>query len=421
MIIQAKNNLDINKDIIADYFSFKSNRISAHKVFIVTPFYPSDQFLYSGTFVESQVLCLKKNGIDTKVYLCSPRVPLLLEKFKLKWKRLKKINKNYIRSGVNVDVINFFSFPKNIAMQISIWDIERKLEKLVKRENPDILHAHFAIPTGIAACLVGEKMNKPVVMTIHGSDIHTYPYIYNCLYRNAVKYALMKADIVLAVSKYLKEHAMSIAPEANIIVKRIGIDINLFRNEEREEKKESVIKIIFVGNLIKSKGIYDLLNAFAKLCKMITKYQLNLLYIGDGPEKKALFDRAKALKIDQLVILLGARDHGEISRLINEADIVVLPSYKEGMAQVVIEACACGKPVVASKVGGIPEIVDNYVNGILVSPDSVREIVNALMKLIEDPVLRKSMGIKGRVKCEQEYDIEKNTLDLIGVYHRILK
>jgi len=391
------------------------------KVITVTPFYPSEVHPYSGIFVESQIINLSKNGIKANIYYCVPRVPLPLSFIKLKWKELGKFEKCYERNGICINVLRYIAFPKNIGMAVSAADIYIQLKKILIKENPDLIHAHFAIPTGFAACKAAEVTNTPVVTTIHGSDINYYPYIYRGAYREKIRYTLRKSNIVLSVSHHLMRAALLIEPSANIVVNRIGVNLNEFKPfSEKREAVNKQIKILYVGNLIRPKGVYELLDAFNAVCKRLSGVQLKLIFVGDGTERRELFNKSAAFGISDRVAFLGAQDHNRISMIINEADILVLPSYREGLGQAVLEGAACGKPIIASNVGGIPEIIQDGVNGILVSPGSVNELISAIENLSVNLQLREIMGKMSRRIVEKDFNIEITTKELIEIYTKFL-
>ena len=220
---------------------------------------------------------------------------------------------------------------------------------------------------------------------MHGSDLNVqaeYP-----LRRRQIRSALRGSGAVVAVSRALADKAISIgADPARVSVIYNGVDSALFFPGSRREARlrlqvsSDARLMLFVGNLKVTKGCLDLLEAFPAVLAALPRAQL--VYVGAGPSQAALLDRAAALGCAERVRLVGEIPHAALGDWFRAADLLCLPSHNEGVPNVVLEAMACGTPVVATRVGGIPEVVPDYA-GILVPVGEQVALSAALIKASE--------------------------------------
>ncbi|MDO8141761.1 MAG: glycosyltransferase family 4 protein [Candidatus Brocadiales bacterium] len=259
------------------------------------------------------------------------------------------------------------------------------VKKLRKQFYFDLIHVHMAGPAGFAAVLLGMIFSKPVIVTAHGSDIHSFPKHF--FLKQLVIFTLKKATKVVAVSQSLKESiSKMVGSQKELFVIRNGVNYEIFSPMDKTKTREMLnlpndIKIIlFIGSLLPIKGVDLLLHAFADINK---RDHINLIIIGKGNSEQKLKDLTKELHIGTQVSFIGTRKHDEIPLWLNACDLLCFPSHNEGFPTVVVEAFACGCPVVATKVGGIPEAITNDTLGILVEPNNKEELTTALNKALE--------------------------------------
>ena len=313
-------------------------------------------------------------------------------------KELKDIDGIHVigTKGLNIPGIRGLMFKRNA---------ERALKKLLKKEDIDIIHGHYLFPAGAAAVEVGKKHNIKTYVTAHGSDMFelykSQPFI-----RSTIKSVLRDADRVLAVSNALKHEIVAtgvvgIADKTEISWN--SVDINKFSSKKddsfkKEYKLEDKPIVLFVGNLIKRKNVDSLLEA-----KKIANSDYYLIIVGDGSLYKNLTKKVKDENI-QDVIFTGSRD--DVEKIIPSCDVLILPSFSESFGLVLIEALACGKPVIGSDVGGISEIITSDV-GLLIDPKKVSTIAKAIDKIVNDKNLRLilSMNARNRALDFSEVDI----------------
>ena len=258
------------------------------------------------------------------------------------------------------------------------------IKKFIKTQNIELINGHWIYPDCVAAVWIAKKLSLPVVISARGCDINLYK---NFRFRRPqIKWALENADAITTVTKSLQN---AIVDEFGIEKRKItviknGINMGLFNKLNKPEARSKLglqhnrKYLLFVGSLDEVKGVIYLINAL-KILKSRGKLKFFTKIIGDGPDKAFLEEQVKQFRLQKYVDFLGVKPHNEISVWMKASDILCLPSKREGMPNVILEAQACGLPVVASNVGGIPEIVDNS-NGILVSPQNTEALANALTR-----------------------------------------
>lgn len=242
------------------------------------------------------------------------------------------------------------------------------VRKLNRTARIDCIDAHFVYPDGLAALLLGKMLHVPVTISARGTDINLYPSYR--LIRPMIRWTLLKADAVIAVSDSLKEAMVKLGiPPAKILVIPNGVDAERFYPMAREDAKRklnlslAVPLLVSVGALIRLKGHVTLVRAFAKIASRHPDLQLYLL--GEGPLRIEIEALVRELKLETRVHLPGKRPNHELSLWFNAAELSLLTSTREGWPNVVTESLACGTPVVATRVGGIPEILHSQELGIL--------------------------------------------------------
>ena len=271
---------------------------------------------------------------------------------------------------------------------------KKALENLLETEDIDIIHGHYLFPAGAAAVEVGKKYNIKTYVTAHGSDMFEL-YKNQSFMRSTVRKVLEEADGVFAVSNALRHEiiATGVVGIANKTkLSWNSVDINKFSTKhndsfKKEYKLEDKPIVLFVGNLIKRKNVDSLLEA-----KKVANSDYYLVVVGDGPLFKKLRKKVEEEHIRD-VIFTGSRD--DVEDIIPSCDVLILPSYSESFGLVLIEALACGKPVIGSDVGGITEIITDDV-GLLIDPTKVSSIAMAVDRMVNDENLRLIFSMNAR-------------------------
>ncbi|MEM6500029.1 MAG: glycosyltransferase family 4 protein [Pseudomonadota bacterium] len=166
----------------------------------------------------------------------------------------------------------------------------------------------------------------------------------------------------------------------------------------------SPCKLLFVGRLAGVKGVPVLFEALRSL--RASTPEIHLTLIGDGPERAALEDKARVMGLQGSVTFAGYQSQAEVAEALSDTDIFVLPSFAEGVPVVLMEALASAVPVITSRIAGVPELVQDKVNGLLVPPGDPRALSDAIQKLAATPDLRKQYGQAGQAKVQEQYNVE---------------
>lgn len=295
------------------------------------------------------------------------------------------------------------SFPGGIIF----WgDIVRAIQRI----GPDIVHAQ-SLNSGIPALFSNKLLKIPYVVYGRGLDVY-HPEWYVKLTAKAV---LKNAGVAIALTEDMKK-VMQAMYSRDVAVVPNGID--LVEDSARQREAESHGKrALFVGRLSSVKGIQYLLGAMSIVHREIPEAKLTL--VGDGEERERLEHLTDYLGIRECIEFVGAVPHERVQDYMHHADVLVLPSLSEGFPVTILEAMANGLPVVATCVGGVPEIIENNVNGYLVETENQKEVAEALLKLLRDEQLRKRISGNNRGKAER-YRWDKVAATLEEIYRNTL-
>jgi len=247
--------------------------------------------------------------------------------------------------------------------------------KWIAKKKADIMLASWAYPEAVATAWLSKLYKANFFFKVHGSDINNHGK-YPARAKQIIK-ASKTSQGIISVSTALKNKMISFGVEGNKIqVIYNGVDHSRFFFKSNTSLKQS---ILFVGNLKQSKGVFELLKGFHKVANKHP--DLNLIFAGPDHTNKALMKLAAKLDLEEKVVFLGCVDHREIPLLMQNSIAVALPSYNEGVPNVLLEAMACGKPVLATSVGGIPEIIKSYC-GVLIKPKNEIAVKKGLEKIL---------------------------------------
>lgn len=286
------------------------------------------------------------------------------------------------------------------ALLIAEWLEENKL---------DHLHVHFANPASTVALIATKLKDFRFSMTIHGSDCFE-----ECT-RNLIPEKLKAADFVICVSHFTRSQLMKFCDQEKwkrLEVIRLGVDLSKYHKDPKEDS--SVCQILCVARLIPAKGLHLLIDAIASLKKKGLHFHLVL--VGGGERKETFEQYAKEKEVEEFITFTGALSQEETKSYYQQADLFVLPSFAEGVPVVLMEALAFELPSIATQVAGIPEIIEEGVNGFIIAPGVVEDIAEKLTILIQDKDLRKEMGRAGRKKVGEEYSLPDNLLKLYNYF-----
>ena len=314
-----------------------------------------------------------RHGWTVKVMAPVPYYPPGLGGWRAKY---RKVDKHEMREGMEVLHPRYVMIPKigmmlqGLFLFVSVcWQV-----KVLQRTFPFVLiDAHYVYPDGFAAILLSWVTRAPVVVSARGSDVNLFKDL--PIIRQLITWVLRKADSVIAVSEALKQVSMGLGiDEKKIRVIPNGVDPEKFFSIPQEKARgkigfigEGQSLVLSVCHLTENKGLDVLLHALALVIKKTPTLLCSLYIVGDGAERERLECLAKSLNLASRVRFFGAVPHEQLVWFYNAADVCCLLSEREGWPNVIVESLACGTPVLATSVGGIPEIVTSSKVGTLVA------------------------------------------------------
>ncbi|MBV7274195.1 glycosyltransferase [Clostridiaceae bacterium UIB06] len=298
--------------------------------------------------------------------------------------------------------------------KLSYLFIIKHIRKLIGDIKPDILHSHYATSYGLYGRMSGYH---PFIISVWGSDIYEFPSSSN-LKARLLKFILKGANAVCSTSLDMGNETKKYYSNGEITITPFGVDIEKFDMKNPVLNNE-YITIGVIKNLRKIYGIEYLVKAFESLTKEIEK-DIRLMIVGDGPERINLEKLCTELGISSKVSFTGNIDNNRVSEYINKMDIVCIPSLSESFGVAAVEACACGRPVVSTNVGGLKEVVlDNY-NGYTVDPQNSDLIKEKLKILINDESKIREFSINARKIAVEKYNWIENAGIMKKLYERII-
>ena len=312
------------------------------------------------------------------------------------------------------------------ALRLGRWDLNATLyaifyfaEALIlgdwmRAQGLRHLHIHFGGPVATVGMLASAAWRFPYSLTVHGPD--EFYDVEEFYLRQKVE----RANFILCISNFCRSQLMRIAgPEHwdKMHVVRLGVDPHLFFPMRHERELESPLEIVCVGRLIPAKGQLILLRACDLL--LTQGYSLRVRFVGAGTDRKHL--EAFAAQRHIPVVFEGAMNHEETRQLLGRADIFALASFAEGVPVALMEAMAMEVPCVSTCIAGIPELIRDGLDGLLVPASSTDALASAIQRLIEDPPLRRRLGVAGRMRVCEFYNLSQNVLSLASVFNQHLR
>jgi colanic acid/amylovoran biosynthesis glycosyltransferase len=301
--------------------------------------------------------------------------------------------------------LNFF------AGAVGIFPKVAHAARLMAAEGVDHVHCHFSNHPAAAGFIIHRLTGIPFSFTAHGFDLHVD--------RRMLCAKIAEASFVVPVSEYNRDLMVKECGDhapRKLAVIHCGVDTRFFHPAEAAVE-QGPLSILCVGKLHEVKGQAYLVEA----CRLLAEAGVDLVcnFVGDGPDRRALTQRIADSALEGRVSILGERDRVQIAALLNTAHVLAAPSVptssgkREGIPVVLMEAMSAGVPVVASRLSGIPELVEDEVSGLLVPPGDAAALAEALRRLHDDPSLRRRLGSAGREKVLEEFDVRRNAAELV--------
>ena len=290
----------------------------------------------------------------------------------------------------------------------------------------DVIHAHWAIPTGPAAVMAARKLGIPSIITMHGGDVYVnpeqgYDFPTRWYVRPALRWTLRHAGALTAITEDCRQHALRAgAPDDHIRLVFNGTDLRRFspaENGNRGDPQFGPHMIFACRQLFPRKGIRFLLEAAAQLKPRFP--ELKVVLAGDGFERPELAHLAAELGIGADVTFLGWVPNADLPPYYRAAAVSVIPSLEEGFGIPAAEAMGCEVAVVASDAGGLPEVVEHGVTGLVVPRGDSAALAQAIGSLLADPERRRAMGQAGRERALRLFDWDRSAEQFEELYREV--
>lgn len=355
------------------------------KILSITTLYPNAERPTFGVFVENRLRKLtERPDVEVRVVAPVPWFPFRQSLFK-SYGICARIPAVERRHGIEISHPRYVQLPK-IGTHLSPFFLYLSLighvRELIEQEGDiDLIDAHVYYPDGIAAALLARTLKKPVAVTARGTDLNLYPRRYPLVGRMIAK-AARHVDASITVCAALRDALIELGADPGAVhVMRNGVDLSLFSPQDREAARRRWQlrrrTLLSVGHLIERKG-HDLV-----IQALVHLPDVDLIIAGDGPEKAWLQRLVTKLGLVERVRFAGVLAHQDLPGLYSAADALVLASSREGWPNVLLEALACGTPVIASRNWGTPEIVSAPEAGLLLderTPEAIAEAVRRLAR-----------------------------------------
>ena len=340
------------------------------KILVFTSLFPNNVWPTQGVFIKERMWAFSKlEGVALKVVAPVPYFPPIKIGQRSQY---RQVVQQEVVEGVEVTHPRYLMAPK-IGMSLYglflCLSVLSHLKRIQKTFDFDVIDSHFVYPDGFAAVLLGKILKKPVTISARGSDVNVYKDLR--VIPHLLRYALNRADRVVAVSQALAGaiEGLGIAKEKIVVIPN-GVDCSKFFQEPQDEARKKVgfrsgKTLLSIGHLTRNKGFDLLVHALKILIDRRKSDDLQLIIIGEGAMRGELEELVVSLDLHERVQFVGAIPHHQLRAWYSAADVFCLASDREGWPNVVVESLACGTPVVATKAGGIPEIVNGRHLGIL--------------------------------------------------------
>ena len=388
------------------------------RTLLFSTLYPNSVRPSHGIFVETRLRHLLASGqVETRVVAPVPWFPFKHPRFG-EYAKHAAVPVYEERNGIRVEHPRYLLLPK-VGMNSAPASLARTGLKAARRliadgYDFDLIDAHYFYPDGVAATMIGKALNKPVVITARGTDINLIPKYDRP--RRMILQAAEDCAAMITVCAALKDAIVSLggAPE-KVTALRNGVDLELFHPEDRAQARAAFgmrdrVAVVSVGHLIERKGHHLVIEALAQIP------DAELYIAGGGEEEARLRTLADQLGVTSRVHFLGAMPQAKLRTLYSAVDCLVLASSREGWANVLLEAMACGTPVVATNVWGTPEVVASSEAGVLMDERSAGGIVRGVA------ILRAALPTRSATRAyAEQFSWQPTTEGQLALFRRVLR
>jgi len=295
---------------------------------------------------------------------------------------------------------------------------------ITKQKKSAMVHAHWILPQGLIAALVKKFLGIPYLITIHGSDLFAASSPIMCSFK---RFALRNANAITVNTGATRQELLKFYPHLDVSVSIIpmGIDTKLFK--EKKQKSPSRYKknkiLLCVGRLSEQKGFQYAIEALSILIKK--NPSIHLVIIGEGPYQRQLQEIARNLNVEKNIAFLGALSHKKVAGFMAQSHIFLMPSLSgsygtEALGLSVLEAMASRSAIVATNIGGLPQIIHNNETGLLVPQKNAKKLADAIQRLLDDESLRSQLAVQGQSFAVSRYSWQTIHAQFRKVYEAIL-
>ena len=384
------------------------DQLSIRRILVLTTSYPDSSDDWSGVFIHKLNIALRAKGYEITVlapsngnyYGLNNFDGITVIRFAYFWPR--KMERLCSGAGGIPENLNKSWLAK---LQLITMTAVFLVESLRKSRDADVIYANW-LGAGLVGALAGLFRKLPLVTSFRGDD--GYLARERFLWRIVARFVIAQSSALAPVSRQLGDICVELgAGKSKVFTPVFGVDTGMFSPAVKSETAGGPVRIVFAGSLIPKKGVQDLLRALSS-----SEFNNTVLdVLGEGFFSEDLKRMAVEHNISSRVNWHGLATPGQVAETMKSSDILCLPSHTEGSPNVVKEAMSCGLPVVATRVGGVPDLVTDGVTGFLFEIGNTDQLIEKLDLLVQDTALRQSMGEKGRKKILDSGMDWKDTAD----------
>ncbi|MGC9225157.1 MAG: glycosyltransferase family 4 protein [Terracidiphilus sp.] len=308
-----------------------------------------------------------------------------------------------------------------LFLNLMYWTEALMVGQWMKRQGLRHLHVHLASQAASVGLFVRAVFGFGYSLTVHGPD-----EFYDAE-RQMLARKIEAAGFLCCISSYARSQLMKLSPDRHwhkLVVSPLGVDPEIFAPRPRQATG-STFEILCVGRLIPAKGQHILIDAIERLVQIELRAkqgcQVRLRLVGNGPDEAALRAHAARSAACEHIVFEGAINQDRIREFYAAADAFCLPSFAEGLPVVLMEAMAMELPCVATHIAGVPELMRDGVDGLLVPPSDVEALAKALARLMDDATLRRQIASNGRARVAADYDLRRSVSRLAGIFTERVK
>ena len=328
------------------------------------------------------------------------------------------LSHDWAKDDIDMRFIPTYIEANNFKKILFFVNAYRKIKKEIKRNRPNVVHIHMSYKGSFTRKYLIHKLckkhNIPDIIHLHGSEFKKWYDEVDDKKKEEIKTLLREANAFVVLGEKWNQAIKGIEPSTNTVVVSNTVHI-----PEETVKWAEPFKILFLGVLIKRKGVHDLLKAVKLLKDDLGTKKFKVIIAGTGTEEEKLKDQARELGIDNVVDFIGWTDGNRKTKLLRECQLLVLPSYNEGLPVSILEAMSYGMPIIAADVGDIPSAITTEKNGYLINPGDYHDLSKKLESIIENPKLYIYLSNNSKKLAEMKYSDKEYFQSFSRLYKKL--